>query len=144
MPTKFAEIYEKAIFKFTDYSFLFIIDDIKEAVLQNFLLSSITDFQHSCDIDITDYDLDKVQFNNTLTIEIIEILALGVAYHWLSSQVLNSKLLKNKIHSSDYNTYSPANLLKEARTLQDWLRTEQLGKINTYSFRNAKFSELKV
>ena len=110
MPTtKFAEIYDRAIFKFTDYSFLTTIDDIKEGVLQHYLMSSIVDFQNVCEVDITDYDLQSQQFRAQLTSEMIEILAVGVAYYWVSAQVYNSKLLRNKIYSSDYNTYSPAN-----------------------------------
>ena len=38
MPTKFTDIYDRAIFKFTDYTFLTTISDFKEAVLQNYLL----------------------------------------------------------------------------------------------------------
>ena len=145
MPTtKFAEIYDRAIFKFTDYSFLTTIDDIKEGVLQHYLMSSIVDFQNVCEVDITDYDLQSQQFRAQLTSEMIEILAVGVAYYWVSAQVYNSKLLRNKIYSSDYNTYSPANLLIEAQALQKTLREEQLGMIKTYSFRNANYGKLKV
>ena len=60
MPTKFREIYDRAIFKFTDYSFLDAIPDFKEALLQQYLLSAIVDFQHACEVDITDYDIEAV------------------------------------------------------------------------------------
>ena len=64
MPTKFEEIYGRALFKFTDYSFLNpCCTDMKEAVLQKYLLSSIVDFQHSCKENLNDYDLEKEQFN---------------------------------------------------------------------------------
>lgn len=143
-PTKFEEIYNRAVFKFTDYTFLKVVDDMKEAVMQNYLMSSIVDFQNVCDIDLTDYDLEQEQFNNELTSEIIEILAVGVAYYWLSAQVYNNKLLRNKIYNSDYSTYSPANLLKEASALQETLRKEHLGLIRDYSFRHSDYENLKV
>ena len=41
MPTKFEEIYGRAVFRFTDYSFLSTCTDVKEAVLEKYLLSSI-------------------------------------------------------------------------------------------------------
>ncbi len=64
MPTKFEEIYGRALFKFTDYSFLNpCCTDMKEAVLQKYLLASIVDFQHSCKENLNDYDLEKEQFN---------------------------------------------------------------------------------
>ncbi len=52
MPTKFEEIYGRALFKFTDYSFINTCTDLKEAVLQKYLLSSIVDFQHSCKVTV--------------------------------------------------------------------------------------------
>lgn len=143
-PTKFATVYKRAIFKITDYSFLKMVDDVKEEVLKNYLISSIVDFQNSCDIDLTDYDLEREQFNNELTSEVIEILAVGIAFHWMEAQVLNNKLLRNKIYSTDYNTYSPANLLEKANALMDSLRDEQLGMIREYSFRHSDYANLKV
>ena len=145
MPTKFEEIYGRALFKFTDYSFLNpCCTDMKEAVLQKYLLSSIVDFQHSCKENLNDYDLEKEQFNVELDNEIIEILSLGIPFHWLSAQALNRQHLKNMIHNKDYTSYSPANLLKEIRTLRDEIEKEYRGRINTYSFRYGSFDTLKV
>ncbi|WP_303341451.1 hypothetical protein [uncultured Duncaniella sp.] len=117
---------------------------MKEAVLQKYLLASIVDFQHSCKENLNDYDLEKEQFNVELDNEIIEILSLGIAFHWLSAQALNRQHLKNMIHNKDYISYSPANLLKEIRTLRDEIEKEYRGRINTYSFRYGSFDTLKV
>lgn len=136
MPTKFKDVYERALFKFTDQSFLESCTELKDAVLKRYLLSAIIDFQHSCKADLTDYDLESEQFNVDLDNEIIDILSLGIAFHWLSAQVLNRQLLRNMIHNKDYTSYSPANLLSEMRGLRDDVEKEYRGKINTYSFRN--------
>lgn len=146
MPTQFEDIYSRAVFKFTDYAFLneSACSKLKEAVLQKYLLSSIVDFQHSCKFDLTDYNLEEKQFNIELDDEVIEILALGIAFHWLSAITLNRQLLKNMIHNKDYTSYSPANLLKEARTLRDDLEKEYTGKINVYSVRHGSIDTLKV
>ncbi len=145
MATKFSDIYERAVFKITDYGFLNDASTyLKTTALQKYLLSAIVDFKHSCPVDLTDYDLEQEQFNIDLDIEIIEILSIGVAYHWLSAKTLNSELMRNVLHKSDYTSYSPANLLKEVQTLRDSVRTEYLGKINTYSFRNGNIDTLKA
>lgn len=144
MPTKFSEVYERAIFKFTDYSFLTAITDFKEAVLQKYLLSAITDFQYACTVDITKYDKELEQFDEELDNEMIEILSLGVAFYWLTAQAMNRELLKNRIHNSDYTSYSPANLLKEIQSLRDEMGKEYRGEINTYSFRHGGIETLKV
>ena len=145
MPTKFSVIYERAIFKITDYSFLNAAGDyVRSTAMKNYLLSAIVDFQHACSVDLFDNDLENEQFNKELDEEIIEILALGVAYHWLSAKAMNSELFRNLMHKTDYNSYSPANLLKEVRTLRDSFRLEYTGKINTYSFRKGNIDTLKT
>lgn len=145
MATKFSEIYERAIFKITDYGFLNTSNEfVKRTALQKYLLSAIVDFQHSCRIDLTDHNKEEEQFNKDLDDEIIEILSIGIAYHWLSAKMLNSELLRNIIHNSDYNSYSPANLLKVAKEVRETIRAEYTGKINTYSFRYGNIDTLKA
>lgn len=142
MATKFSDVYDRALFKFQDYSFIEGIRDFTEAVLQKFLLSSIADFQHSCRFDLTKYDLVKEEFEATLENEELEILATGIQYHWLNAKMLDVRLLKNKISSKDYTTYSPANLLKVITELRNEVRTNYRGLINTYSFRYSDIDTL--
>ena len=145
MATKFSDIYEGAIFKITDYGFLNTANKyLKNAALQRYLLSAVVDFQHSCRVDLKDYDKVKEQFNNDLDDEIIEILSLGIAYHWFSAKMLNSELLRNVIHQKDYTSYSPGNLLKVIKEAREAVRAEYTGKINTYSFRYGNIDTLKA
>lgn len=156
MPTQFSVIYERAMYKFTDYSFLngggsyqrsqsiSAADQARERALQNYLLSAIVDVQHGCNVDLSGYDLENKRFNTELDNELIEILAVGVAYYWISAKTLNSELLKNRIHNSDYKSYSPGNLLDIITELRDKFGIEFRGKINTYSVRNGNIDKLKT
>lgn len=144
MPTKFSKIYERAVFKFTDYTFLTTTTEVKEEVLKQYLISAITDFQGSCyAFDLTKYDLEKQEFEEDLSDEIIEILALGIAYYWLKAHTYDTKLFRNLIYKSDYTTYSPANLLTSMRSLAEATGKDYFGKINSYSFRNSDYRKLK-
>lgn len=142
MPTKFSEVYDRAIFKFTDYSFIGAVSDFKEALLQRYLLATMADFQPT-DIDLS-YDIENEQFNSELSNEVIEILSWGIAYNWINAQAMNSELLRNIIHKKDYTSYSPANLLKEVQTLRDTMRTEFFGRANAYTFAHGDVSSWKV
>ena len=144
MATKYSEIYNRAMFRFSDYGFLDIYADKRDVIMRNFLMQAQVDFQHACIVDLNDYDDEQEQFNNTLGNEEQEILALGFAYHWLSQRALNSELLHNTMTRKDYNTYSPANLLKEIVSLRDAVRLEYQGKINEYSFRHSDLDKLKT
>ena len=144
MPTSFSSIYDRAVFKFTDYTFLTTAADIKKDVLWRYLQSAIVDFTPIYQENGLTYDVEKQEFDADLPDEVQEILALGIAYYWLSGQVLTRSLLKNILHNKDYTSYSPANLLKEVQSLKDGLGNEYRGKINTYSVRHGNIQELKT
>jgi len=193
--TKFSAIYERAVFKFSDYSFIDFESELKETVLRQHLMSAVVDFQHSCKADLTKYgiyhepgpepgepeasgrarrrrrrrspavvdepdgegeeggepeesetgeDKPEYAFEEDLDGEMVEILALGIVYYWLSAKALNSDMLRNVMHNKDYTSYSPANLLKEIKELRIALKREYEGRIRTYSFRNGDIDKLRA
>lgn len=145
MPTKFSTIYERAVFKFTDYSFINAESEFKDALLQKYLLSAISDFQPLCNtVDLGDYDLEQEQFNSELDNEIIEVLSWGIAYYWINAKALNSKLLRNAIHNKDYTSHSPANLLKEIQSLRNTIEQEFRSRTKAYSFRHGNIETWKA
>lgn len=144
MPTPFTKIYERAVFKFTDYTFLNTTTEVKEEVLFQYLLSSITDFQHVCkQYDLTKYDIEEKQFEDELPDEIIEILSLGISAYWMKAHTLDTKLFRNLIYKSDYTTYSPANLLSTMRTTAEIVDKSYRDKIKEYSYRYSNIGNWK-
>ena len=144
MATPFTDIYARAIFRFADYKFLEQDIDVRDGVLEKYLISAKTEFQRICKVDLGDYDLTLKQFNNDLGDEEIEILALGVAFYWVSYKTMNSELLKNVLNSKDYYYYSPANLLKEVQTLRKTIRGEFDSRMKKYSYFDNTLSTLKT
>ena len=142
MATPFRDIYARAVFRFADYDFLKQDIQMREDVLEKYLFSAKTDFYRICNVDLKDCDMLLKQFNKDLDDEVIEILALGISFYWISYKSLNSELLKNVLNSRDYYYYSPANLLKEVQTLRDTLRDEFNGRMRKYSFNNNTLSNL--
>lgn len=142
--TNFSDIYNRAMFRFSDYTYLDIEPEKRDEIMQIYLMSAISDFKNSCAIDLTDYDTTNQRFNNDLDDEIQEILALGVAYYWLNNKTLNSELLRNIMYRGDFKAYSPANLLKEMSSLRTILRKEFRGKVNEYSYLNSNIKTLKA
>lgn len=147
MATKFTEIYNRAMFRFTDFGFLNIYAEKRDEIMRNFLMSAIADFKHSCTVDLTDFKLDEEngdEFNKDVGFEEQEILACGVAYYWLSQKALNTELLRNSMTRKDYTTYSPANLLDRITALRDSLKSEFRAKINEYSYRHGTLGDIKA
>lgn len=144
MPTPFTDIYTRAIFRFADYDFLKKDIQAREDVLERYLMAAITDFYRVCTVNLLDYDTELKQFNEELNDEIIEILALGISFYWLSYKALDSKALKNVLNSKDYYYYSPANLLKEVQTLRETVRREFQSRMRKYSYNDNEIETLKT
>ena len=143
MATPFKDIYDRAIFRFADYDFLKQDIQTREDVLERYLISAKTDFYRVCKVDLTDCDMETKQFNEDLDDEVIEILALGISFYWISYKALDSKALKNVLNSKDYYYYSPANLLKEVKELRDTIRSEFNSAMRRYSYNDNELETLK-
>lgn len=137
MATPFSRIYNSAVFKFKDYDYLDLDEDMRESILHNYLVSAQIEFQHFCNIEIETRNDDTKMYEETLDDECVEILATGIAYYWLSAKVLSSDKLCNQMNTKDYSFYSPANLLNSLKELKDDLYTEFRQKIKSYTYRNA-------
>ena len=144
MATPYSAIYERAIYKFADTSLLKLTDEEKESILEQYLISAVVRFQNACRVDLTNRNDDIKAFNETLDDECIEILALGVAFYWLSSKVMRIELLRNTMSTKDFTTFSNANLLKEAAVLRDTVKKEFIAAINTYTYYGGVISSLKL
>lgn len=143
MGTQFSEIYDRAIFRFSDYDFLKQHEAVREDILEKYLISAKTEFQRVCKTDLGDCDMEYKCFNETLDDEVIEILSLGITFYWVSHKALNSELLKNVLNSKDYYFYSPANLLKEVQSLRSTLKDEFQSRMRLHSYNDNTIDTLK-
>lgn len=143
MGTQFSDIYDRAIFRFADYDFLRQHEEMREDILEKYLISAKTEFQRVCNTDLDDCDMVNKCFNQTLDDEVIEILALGIAFYWVSYKALNGELLKNVLNNKDYYFYSPANLLKEVQSLRTTLKDEFQSRMRLHSYNDSTIDTLK-
>jgi hypothetical protein len=144
MGTPFHVIHERAAAKISDYEMLDLEVSDRELLMNDYLRSAQVEFQRMCKVDLTDRDEVLAQYNADLSDEIIEILATGEAYYWVYPKVLNTENLYNVLNTKDFSMYSPANLLKELRTLRDELWTDFKRKMYEYTYRTADIAGLKV
>lgn len=144
MSTEYSVIYDAAVSRFSDYDFIPLDEAHREEILLRHLRSARSDFARICKFDLNDCDDEVGIFNEDLDNTTIEILALGVAYYWCSSKVLNSELFRNVLNTKDYSFFSPGSLLNNLRLLRDTLREEFHSRMIAYSYDNGKIAELKV
>ena len=149
MPTKFDEIYDIFLGKIEDYEILDIINKIREDFqddeqkIQNilselffiYLKSSINKFT-DCTQDLSKRNDESFQFELSLTGMEIEILATLMVVEYLSPKVIRSENLESYLGSKDFRQYSPANQLKETRSLREAVQLEASSLILDYYYRS--------
>lgn len=74
------------------------------------------------------------QFNENLTDEELWILAHGMILTWNSAKLYAEQKLRNSLSTTDYKTYSPANLLEKLLDLKECSRREMRRLTVSYSF----------
>lgn len=142
MSTPFSTIYNRALFKFKDHDLLNMSEETRETFFFNFLVMSQTEFQKFSKIDILKRNDELKEYSEDLDDEIINILALGIAYNWISFSTIDDDKLKNRMNTSDYNLYSPANNLKANNELRKDLLKEFRQAIRQYTYKNGDLTQI--
>lgn len=140
MATPYEELYERALFKMKDLKLGSMDESERRYVLKRYLDSAVADFNAKCEKDLDDRDELAEEFAEDLTNDEKEILALGMAYYWLSAQVMDRSLLKNKISTKDYQYFSPANLMREINEMRTDVRKEYRHRITEYTYDHGDLS----
>lgn len=137
MSTPYSVIYENVLDNIKSHTLLtkLPVED-SEKVLLKLLRKSIIETQKFSAYNLSDRNDQLQQFNNDIPDEIIEILTQGCLACWLNDKILDEEKTKNRLGTADYSQYSPANLLKELRSLRaDFKKEFKLAAID-YSIRN--------
>ena len=142
MSTPFSIIYNRALFKFKDHDLLNMSEETRETFFFNFLVMSQTEFQKFSKIDILKRNDELKEYSEDLDDEIINILALGIAYNWVSFSTIDDDKLKNRMNTSDYNLYSPANNLKANNELRKDLLKQFRQAIRQYTYKNGDLTQV--
>lgn len=134
MSTPYEKIYSNLLPKFHSYEILAMPTEEIEDYLHDFLLSATVKF-HVCRQDLTDRDDELQQFNIDLTDLEIEILTNYLLLEYLDSTYIRTALLlKVNLSSSDFNTFSPANLLDKLLSMHDTYLSENEGLLSKYAW----------
>ena len=140
MPTSYEKIYENLLPKFNSYDIPFMTEDEVKDYLHDFLIPAIARF-HVCRKDLTDRDDDLEQFNSELSDMEVEILSNYVLLEYIdSTYVRTPTLLKVNLSSSDFNAFSPANMLDKLTAMQKRYLAENETLLSRYAWMGAKNS----
>lgn len=140
MHTSYETVYENLLPKFRSYEIpIMTIDEVKD-YLHDFLIPAISRF-HVCRKNLNDRDDLLERFNVELSDIEIEILSNYALIEYIdSTYVRTPSLLKVSLSSSDFNSYSPANMLDKLMSMRNRYVSENETLLSRYAWIGAKDS----
>lgn len=141
MATEFSVIYGSFLSKVTDNDLADMTEEAANIVMSDLLQQAIVKFSESCKKNLA--DTDSTGFLDDLDIYEVDILSELMVEAWYKPHLNFSELLRNKLSTKDFTTFSPANLQKENRESYELAHQRARSMINEYSFRMNNIGEMK-
>lgn len=142
--TTFDEVFNIALWKFSDRDLPEYADEDRDAIMMRYLLPAASHAAAVTGDPTFNINLSSGTFNGELTNEQIDIVATGIAYEWYSRRVLNSETIRNRLSNKDYSNHSPGTLLEAMVKLRAQLKNDLDTKLIEYSFRIGDVSKWKA
>lgn len=133
MATSFSKIYENVLPKFKDYNLAKMTDEEIEECLHDYLLSAVSKF-HVCRTDLTVDEEQKCFVADLKDIE-VEIISNFLVIDYIDSNNIRiPSIMKAHLSSSDFNTYSNANLLDKLMAMRNKYIYENEALLSRYAW----------
>ena len=144
MFTPYEKLYENLLAKFRSYEIpLMTIEEVKD-YLHDFLIPAISKF-HVCRKDLNDRDDIVQRFNVELTDTEIEILSNYMLIEYIDSTYIKTPtVLKVSLPSTDFKSYSHANMLDKLILMHKTYITENETLLSRYAWMGAKELGVKL
>lgn len=138
MYTSYEKIYENLLPKFRSYEIPMMTTEEVKDYLHDYLVPAIARF-HVCRKNLSDRDDLLERFNVELSDMEIEILGNYCLLEYIDSTYIRTpSLLKVNLSSSDFNAFSPANMLDKMMAMHSKYLSENEGLLMRYSWLGAK------
>jgi hypothetical protein len=116
--TSFQEMYDFFLSGITDDMFMEMTKEDTEEMLQEILVAAVPRFEFPRWSDPFDLDFEKKEFTTLLTTEEKIIIRYYMISEWLSFQLANVDLIRQKYSGSDFSFTSQASHMKQLNTLK--------------------------
>ena len=141
MATDFSVVYGSFLSKVTDTDLSDMTEEDANSVMSDLLKQATVKFSESCKKDLS--DVTATGFESDLDDYEVDILSELMVEAWYKPHINYTDLLRNKLSTKDFTTFSPANLQKENRESYELAHKRARSMINEYSFRMNNIGDLK-
>lgn len=138
MPTPYEKIYENLLSKFRSYEIPMMTEEEVKENLHDYLVPAISRF-HVCKKDLNDRDDILERFNCDLSDMEIEIFSNFMLLEYIdSTYIRTATLLKVNLSSTDFNAFSPANMLDKLMAMHKTYLSENEALLSRYAWLGVK------
>lgn len=140
MGTSFDRIYDNVLPKFRSWEIPLMSEDEVRECLHDYLVPAITRF-HVCRKDLSDRNDEIGEFNVKLSDIEVEILGNFLLIEYLDSTYIRTPtLLKSSLSSTDFNSFSSANMLDKLMAMHKTYLSENESLLSRYAWLSYKDS----
>ena len=141
MATDFSVVYGSFLGKVTDTDLADMTEADANSVMSDLLKQAIVKFSESCKKDLS--DVTQTGWVDDLNDYEIDILSELMVEAWYKPHINFTDLLRTKLSTKDFTTFSPANLQNANRESYELAHRRARSMINEYSYRMNNIGELK-
>lgn len=136
MATAYDKIYENVLSKLKTYDFANMTSGEIKEYLHDYLIPATVKF-HVCKKNLQERDDTLELFSEDLSDTEIEIIGNYLLLEYIDSKYIRtSTLLKANLSSSDFNAFSPANMLDKLMSMRTTYLRENETLISRYAWIN--------
>lgn len=140
MGTSYERIYDNVLPKFRSWEIPLMSENEVKECLHDYLVPAIVRF-HVCRKDLNDRNDDLGEFNVVLSDVEIEILSNYLLLEYLDSTYIKTPtLLKSSLSSTDFNSFSSANMLDKLIAMHKTYLAENESLLARYAWLTFKDS----
>lgn len=143
--------YEKVIDEFlqrvTEFRLIELPVSTREHIVRSYMISALSDFSKKCREPLDHYD----DTERTITMkndidedEFVNIIAEGMVFYWFKQYMHNQENLQNLLNTTDFSSYSPAELLKQVKASYDQCRKNFTNMLREYTYEHGDLTDLHV
>lgn len=105
--TPYENVFKSFLSKIQDDTYIRLSEEVIEDDLITLMNAAISDFRYP-KVNLKNKNDMLMQFDSTLGLDEVEILAQGMVVHWLGRQLRSVDALRQNMTTKDFNTYSQA------------------------------------
>ena len=135
--------------KVTEYVFLRIQENTRQEIVDQYMKHAVQQFSmvHPGVVQEIDDEHRQIQARIETNIdrdEFIDIVTEGMLVQWMKPYMYKQENLENMLNSTDFTSYSPAELLYRMKSAYEMCKTDFTNRVRKYSYDHGDLTDLHI